>query len=79
MPVKDYYKTLEVPPDALPQDIKKAWRRLARMYHPDKDSAGRFAVSYFHELQEAYEILSDSRRRARYDEERWLDGYARKK
>ena len=79
MPVKDYYKILEIPPDATPQDIKKAWRRLAQLYHPDKDSSGRFATSYFHELQEAYEILSDNRRRARYDEERWLDGYARKK
>jgi len=79
MPVKDYYKTLELPPDASPQDIKKAWRRLAQMYHPDKDTSGHFSTTYFHELQEAYDILSDSRKRARYDEERWLDGYARKK
>lgn len=79
MPVKDYYKILEVPPDAAPEQIKKAWRRLAQLYHPDKDAGGQFSSGYFLELQEAYDVLSNSKKRARYDEERWLDGYSRKK
>jgi curved DNA-binding protein len=70
MPVafKDYYATLGVPREASLDDIKKAFRKLARMYHPDvaKNKAG--AEDKFKEANEAYEVLGDATKRARYDE-----------
>ena len=72
--LKDYYKTLEVPPAATLQEIKKAYRQLAFKYHPDTAGHGSFAEIHFREITEAYEMLSDEGKRKRYDEERWLAG-----
>ena len=69
MPVafKDYYATLGVARDASPDDIKKAFRKLARKHHPDvaKDKAG--SEEKFKEINEAYEVLGDAEKRAKYD------------
>ena len=64
---KDYYATLGVPRDASPEDIKKAFRQLARQYHPDvaKDKAS--AETKFKEINEANEVLSDPEKRRKYD------------
>ena len=74
MYLKDYYKTLEVAPVATELEIKKAFRRLALKYHPDKNEDNTFATVHFRELQEAYEILSDKQQREEYNYKRW---YAR--
>ncbi|PSK93890.1 DnaJ-like protein [Taibaiella chishuiensis] len=61
-------------PDAKPEEIKKAFRRLAHTYHPDKNPDDPFAEANFRTIQEAYSVLSDPGKRAAYDEERWLSG-----
>lgn len=66
MPKQDYYDILGVDRDASHKEIKKAYRRLARKYHPDvNDSEG--AEEKFKEISEAYEVLSDSQKRQQYD------------
>src|SRR5438094_7391025 len=69
MPVeyKDYYKTLGVPKNASTVDIKKAYRKLARQYHPDVNKKPE-AEKKFKEVNEAHEVLSDPDKRRRYDE-----------
>jgi molecular chaperone DnaJ len=62
----DYYDTLGVPRSAPPDEIKRAFRRLAMQYHPDRNSEPE-AEQRFKEINEAYEILSDPERRAAYD------------
>ncbi len=78
MQIKDHYKTLGITPQATLQEIKTAYRRLAHQYHPDKNTGDQYATHYFHDIREAYEILSHPKRRVVYDEERWLSGYAQK-
>jgi len=70
MPVKykDYYETLGVARDASEDDIKKAFRKLARQYHPDVAKNKKQAEEKFKEINEAYEVLGDSAKRKRYDE-----------
>jgi curved DNA-binding protein len=70
MPVqyKDYYETLGVPRNATDTDIKKAFRKLAREFHPDVAKNKKQAEEKFKEINEAYEVLSDSAKRKRYDE-----------
>jgi len=70
MPVKfrDYYETLGVARDAKAADIKKAYRKLARKYHPDMNPNNKQAEEKFKELQEAYEVLGDAEKRRKYDE-----------
>lgn len=65
---KDYYEVLEIPRDAGEEEIRRAFRRLARLYHPDKAGNDRAAEERFKEINEAYEVLGDSARRRRYDE-----------
>ncbi len=65
--VKDYYETLGVPRDAAQDDIKRAFRRLARETHPDANPGDAAAEARFREVAEAYEVLSDPQRRAAYD------------
>jgi molecular chaperone DnaJ len=67
MPTKDYYEVLGVARDASPDEIKRAYRGLARRHHPDvsHDKAG--AEHLFKEINEAYEVLSDPQKRAQYD------------
>ncbi len=64
---KDYYKVLAVAKDAKPADIKKAYRRLARKYHPDVNPGDNSAEERFKEIQEAYDILSDEKKRKVFD------------
>ncbi len=72
--MKDYYKILGVPPSASQLEIKKAYRALAFKYHPDKNPESSLAEAQFKEIQEAYSVLSDSYKRGKYDDERWLMG-----
>jgi molecular chaperone DnaJ len=65
--MKDYYEILGVARDATPEDIKKAFRRLARDTHPDANPDDPAAEARFRDIAEAYEILSDPQRRAAYD------------
>lgn len=67
MEYQDYYKTLGVPRDASEQDIKKAYRKLARQYHPDLNPGDEAAANRFKKINEAYEVLSDPDKRQRYD------------
>ena len=64
---KDYYKTLGVPRSASPDDIKSAYRRLARRYHPDVNPDDPAAEARFKEINEAHEVLSDPKKRQQYD------------
>jgi hypothetical protein len=64
---KDYYKTLGVPKNASADEIKKAYRKLALLNHPDKNPDDPSAASRFQEIGEAYETLSDEQKRSKYD------------
>ena len=64
---KDYYAILGVPRTATQEEIKKAYRKLARKYHPDLNPGDKEAEAKFKEIQEAYDVLSDSDKRKRYD------------
>ncbi len=65
---KDFYKILEVPKSASEADIKKAYRRLAMKYHPDRNPGDAEAEGRFKEAKEAYEILTDPAKRSVYDQ-----------
>ena len=67
---KDYYKTLGVAKTAKPAEIKTAYRKLARKYHPDANKGDSSAEDRFKEISEAYSVLSDEKRRKEYDEAR---------
>ncbi len=65
---RDYYEVLEVDKGATDADIKKAYRKLAKQYHPDVNPGDKSAEAKFKEINEAYEVLSDQQKRARYDQ-----------
>ena len=65
--MKDYYATLGISEGASPADIKKAYRKLAQRYHPDKNPDDPDAVSKFKEINEANEILSDPNKRRQFN------------
>ena len=71
---KDYYKVLGVSSDAKPEDIKKAFRKLAREFHPDQNTQNPDAEARFKEISEANSVLSDPKQRKEYDEARSLFG-----
>src|SRR5471032_767551 len=77
MPVqfKDYYETLGVPRTATADDIKKAFRKLARIHHPDVAKNKAAGEAKFKEINEAYEVLGDPDKRKKYDDlgENWQD------
>jgi molecular chaperone DnaJ len=64
----DFYETLGVERDASAEDIRKAYRRLARKHHPDLNPGDKAAEERFKKVQEAYDVLSDSKKRAMYDQ-----------
>src|SRR5499426_4226844 len=78
MPVKfrDYYESLGVARNAKEDDIKKAYRKLARKYHPDLNPNNKQAEEKFKEIQEAYEVLGDEEKRSKYDQlgANWKNG-----
>ncbi|MCB0634073.1 MAG: J domain-containing protein [Saprospiraceae bacterium] len=68
MDYKDYYKILGVDKQASDKDIKKAYRKLATKYHPDKNPDNKAAEDKFKEITEAYEVLSDPEKRKKYEQ-----------
>ena len=73
MALKDYYHLLHVPAGATVLEIKKAFRKLAMEYHPDKHENNKEYTSLFREIQEAYAVLSDPQKREVYHYQRWLE------
>jgi molecular chaperone DnaJ len=67
MAKRDYYEILGIAKSASPEDIKKAYRKVAIQYHPDKNPGDKAAEEKFKEAAEAYEVLSDADKRAQYD------------
>ena len=67
MDYKDYYKILGVERKANEEDIRKAYRKLAMQYHPDRNPDDKQAEERFKEINEAYQVLSDPKKRAHYD------------
>jgi curved DNA-binding protein len=65
---RNYYEILEIETQATPEDIKRAFRRLARRYHPDMNPGDKVAEDKFKDINEAYEVLSDGGRRSQYDQ-----------
>ena len=68
MSKRDYYETLGVAKDAGEREIKKAYKRLAMKYHPDRTQGDKSKEETFKEIKEAYEILNDDQKRAAYDQ-----------
>lgn len=68
MTKRDYYEVLGVKKDATPEEIKKTYRKLALKYHPDRNSSDSNTENKFKEINEAYQVLSNPEKRARYDQ-----------
>src|SRR5436853_2547126 len=64
---RDYYEVLGVQRGATPEEIKKAYRKLARQNHPDRNPGDKQAEARFKEIQDAYDVLSDKAKREQYD------------
>ena len=65
---RDYYEVLGVDKSATDQDLKRAYRKLAKKYHPDANPGNKEAEEKFKEASEAYAVLSDKEKRAQYDQ-----------
>ncbi|HQH95361.1 MAG TPA: DnaJ domain-containing protein, partial [Rectinema sp.] len=68
MAKRDYYEVLGVPKTATKDEIKKAYRKLAIQFHPDKNPGNKTAEEKFKEATEAYEVLGDDQKRQAYDQ-----------
>jgi molecular chaperone DnaJ len=68
MAKRDYYEVLGLARNATESDLKKAYRRLAMKHHPDRNPGDKHAEEHFKEAKEAYEVLTDGRKRAAYDQ-----------
>jgi curved DNA-binding protein len=68
MDYKDYYKVLGVERSASADDVRKAYRKLAMQYHPDRNPGDKLSEDRFKEINEAYQVLNDPQKRARYDQ-----------
>ena len=65
---RDYYEVLGIKRDASDKDVRQAYRKLARKYHPDVNPGDKSAESRFKEINEAYEVIGDPEKRKKYDE-----------
>lgn len=68
MAKRDYYEVLGVPRNASKEDLKKAYRKVAMKYHPDRNQGDKQAEDKFKEASEAFEVLGDQEKRSRYDQ-----------
>ncbi|MBK5269640.1 MAG: J domain-containing protein [Bacteroidia bacterium] len=73
MLIKDYYSILKLSPSASPSDIKKAYRKLAQQYHPDKHNNDPYKAVQFEQIKEAYEILNNPVKKNYYLQKRWYN------
>lgn len=73
MHLKDYYSTLKLEPSATLMEIKKAYRKLAQQYHPDKNNNDPYAAAQFSEIKEAYEVLTNPAKKEYYLQQRWYE------
>jgi curved DNA-binding protein CbpA len=73
MDIKDYYSILQTEPSAGMQEIKQAYRRLAKEYHPDKNPGNAYAAAQFAEIKEAYEVLTNPAKKEYYLQQRWYN------
>ena len=71
--LKDYYKILGVEPNAGPAEIKKSFRQLAMLYHPDRHEEDEPAMAKFMEIHEAYDTLTDPDKKEIYLQQRWYE------
>ena len=79
MQLKDYYSILELPPSASADEVKKAYRRLAHLYHPDKKDNDAYSAAQFSDIKEAYEVLINPEKKNYYLQQRWYMQSAGKK
>jgi len=71
--LKDYYQILQIEPRSTLAEIKQAFRRLALVYHPDKNPNDKYAEAQFNEIKEAYEVLTNPVRKENYLQQRWYN------